>query len=478
MKVLLISPALTAVERYGSDLGKVGPSTEPLGLAYLASAVRNAGHEVVILDCEPLKYSSSDVIKFMKDAAFDVAGISFMTPMYLNAVQLIKKIRKAFPKVIIVVGGAHVTIMPDVTLKENPAIDYAVIGEGEVSFVGLLRTLGRGEDVGAVKGISFRKEGKVVFTPPQEFVKDIDSLDLPARDLLPMEKYCPAPTYYKRLPAYIILSSRGCPYRCTYCSKISGRLYRHHSVGRVMEEVGLLIDKYGAREIIFRDDTFTVDKSFVRQLCAEIIRRKINKKVEWTCMTRVNLVDKSLLQLMRKAGCWGIHFGVESGSQRLLDLIEKDITIEQVKKVFRWTREVGIETKAFFMLGLPTETYEDSIRTIEFAKELDPDWVQFTITIPYPGTKLYDIAKANGTLKSLNWEDYQTWAGWSDKDLVYVPEGRSGKELKYLQKKAMRSFYLRPKVAFRLIFKLRSFGMIKKFFLGGWALVKSAFRRN
>jgi radical SAM superfamily enzyme YgiQ (UPF0313 family) len=472
MKVLLISPALTATERYGSDLGKVGPSTEPLGLAYLAAAVRDAGHSVRILDCEPLQYTASDVVRFMKkQKSLDVVGISFMTPMYLNAVDLIRKIRKTFPDIKIVVGGAHVTIMPAETMKETSEIDFAVVGEGEISFPALLDAVDKKKDLAGVKGVAYRKDGKVIFTAPQDFVKDIDTLPLPARELLPMEKYCPAPTYYKKLPAYIILTSRGCPYRCTYCSKISGRLYRHHSLKRVMEEIDILRTEYGAREIVIRDDTFTVDKNFVREVCNELIRRKLNKKISWTCMTRV-------LKLMKKAGCWGIHFGVESGVQRLLDLIQKDITVEQVRKVFKWTREVGIETKAFFMLGLPTETREDSMQTIEFARELDPDWVQFTITVPYPGTKLYDIAKTSGDLKSLNWEDYQTWAGWSDKDLVYVSEGRTSEELKYLQKYAMRSFYLRPKVMFRMIFKLRSFEIIPKFFFGGLALVKSAFRKK
>ena len=190
-------------------------------------------------------------------------------------------------------------------------------------------------------------------------------------------------------------------------------------------------------------------------------------------MTRVNLVDFELLKLMKKAGCWSIHYGVESGSQRLLDLIEKGITIEQVRNAFRWTKEAGIETKAFFMLGLPSETREESLQTIRFSREIGADWIQVTITVPYPGTKLYETAKKDGTLKSFNWEDYQTWAGWSDKDLVFVPKNRNQKELKELQKLAMRQFYLRPKFIFSQILNIKSLGQLKTYFNGALALISS-----
>jgi len=235
----------------------------------------------------------------------------------------------------------------------------------------------------------------------------------------------------------------------------------------------ILIDEYGAKEIIFRDDTFTIDKNHIKGLCKEIIRQGFHKKIKWTCMTRVNLVTEELLQLMARAGCWSIHYGVESGSQRLLDLIQKDITIEQVKKAFKWTKKAGIEIKAFFMLGLPTETREESLKTIRFTKEIDPDWIQVTITVPYPGTKLYEIAQKDGTLKSLEWENYQTWAGWSDKELAYVPEGRNQEEIKQLQKQAMREFYLRPRFIIKQLKNLTSWNAIKTYANGAYAIATS-----
>jgi radical SAM superfamily enzyme YgiQ (UPF0313 family) len=251
-------------------------------------------------------------------------------------------------------------------------------------------------------------------------------------------------------------------------------MIRYHSVKRIIEEMEELIDKYGAKEIIFRDDTFTVNKKLIADLCNEMLRRGINKKISWMCMTRVNLVDEKLLRLMKKAGCWSIHFGVESGTQRLLDLIQKGITIAQIRTAFRLTRKVGIQTKAFFMLGLPTETVEESLATIRFAREIDPDGVQFTITVPYPGTKLYELAKNDGTLKSFKWEDYQTWAGWTNKHLVYLANNRNEEELKALQKKALIDFYLRPTIIFRLLKNnLRSFSAFQKMLYGGFTLLKN-----
>jgi radical SAM superfamily enzyme YgiQ (UPF0313 family) len=179
---------------------------------------------------------------------------------------------------------------------------------------------------------------------------------------------------------------------------------------------------------------------------------------------------------MSKAGCWSIHFGIESGSQRLLNLIKKDITLEQAKDAVKWARDAKIETKCFFMLGLPTETKEESLQTIAFTKELDPDWIQVTLTVPYPGTELFNIASSDGTLNSMNWENYQTWAGWADKDLVFMPKGRDAQELKELQKRAMREFYMRPKVIFRMLKQLRSKSMLKMYFAGALALVKSKFK--
>ena len=184
-------------------------------------------------------------------------------------------------------------------------------------------------------------------------------------------------------------------------------------------------------------------------------------------------MDKPLLELMRKAGCWEIHYGVETSSQRLLNLIQKDITIEQVKKAFKWTHEAGIAIKAFFMLGLPTETRVDSLNTIKFSKQLNPDWAQFTLTTPYPGTRLYEQAKKIGDLKSFNWENYKSWSGFTQNELPYVTEGRTGEELKELQRKALKEFYLRPKIILKHLVTVKSFASFKNYMSGALTLIKT-----
>ncbi|MFH1972220.1 MAG: radical SAM protein [archaeon] len=470
MKVTLINPGLFAADRYGKALGKMGPTCEPLGLAYLAAAIRDK-HEVSIIDVPAFHYSYEDIIKILKEQKPDIVGLTIMTPWYMKTKEMISIIKENIPNQKIIVGGPHVTVFPEVTLEEDSNIEFAVYGEAEQTFPELLDALEKNLSLKEIKGLIYRENNKIIKNLPRDFVKNIDSISQPARDLLPMDKYRAAPTYYLESPSFLILSSRGCPFNCSYCSKVSGRFYRHHSVERVMEEINLLIDKYKAKELIFRDDTFTVDKTFTEALCNEMIKQGINKKIRWTCMTRVNLVTPDLLKLMKKAGCWSMHYGIESGSQRLLNLIQKGITIQQARDAIKWTNDAGIETKAFFMLGLPSETREESLQTIKFAKEIKADWIQVTITTPYPGTELFELAKADGTLKSTNWKDYQTWAGWANSELVYLPKGRNSEELKALQKQAMRSFYFRPKFILNRIKDLRYKGKFKSYVNGAKALL-------
>ncbi|MBU2633760.1 MAG: B12-binding domain-containing radical SAM protein [Nanoarchaeota archaeon] len=475
MKIVFIQPNLSTSERYGKALGKVGPTCEPLGLTYLAAAIREKRNDIIkIIDAVAFNYSSFDLKKILTKFKPDVVGVMILTPTYLVAKETIELVRELLPYTKILAGGPHVTIFPKQTMEEVSEVDIVVVGEGEVTIVDLLDSFEKKRHLSEVKGILYRKNKKIISTSLREPIKNIDEIPMPARDLLDMKKYKPAPTYYRRLPSYIMLTSRGCPYNCSYCSKIFGSLYRFNSVERILKEMEVLIYKHGAKEIIFRDDTFTINKKHIVNLCNEIIRKGLNKKIKWTCMTRVNLVSRDLLFLMKKAGCWSIHYGIESGSQRLLNLINKQITLKQSRDAIKWAKEASIETKAFFMLGLPTETIEDSLKTLEFTKELEADWIQVTITVPYPGTNLYEIAKKDGTLKSFKWEDYQTWAGWVNKDLVYVPKGRNGEDLKKLQKKAMRDFYLRPKFVFSQLKNL-NLSNFKVYLSGAQALIKSRF---
>lgn len=469
MKVLLVMPSFD--NGYWKKLGKkVGPKSEPLNLVYIATYLNSNGHNARIMDCEAEGLSIDDIKGVLSKEKFDVVGIAMLTLMYSYVKEICAVIKRINPETKVVLGGSHPTIRPVQTLTDIKDADIAIIGEAELTFLDLLNAFENKKLLSKVNGIAYRNTANhIKTTPKRELIQNLDILPIPDRSLLKMNLYRPSVSYYKKLPAHIILSSRGCPYRCVFCSKVFEKTYRIHSTDRVIAEMENLINKFHAKEIVFRDDTFTLKEDWINELCQKIIEKKINKKIRWSCMTRVNLVNPQMLKLMKKAGCWGIHYGVESGVQRLLDVIKKDITVEQIKNAFRWTKGARMETRGFFMLGLPTETKEESQQTIKFAKELNPDWAQFTITTPYPGTELFEEAGKYGKL-SLTWENYQTWGGFSENDVAWVPFGRTSQELKSLQRKALKEFYFRPSVILKKLVQLDNIPIFKKYLLGVFAL--------
>jgi radical SAM superfamily enzyme YgiQ (UPF0313 family) len=244
----------------------------------------------------------------------------------------------------------------------------------------------------------------------------------------------------------------------------------------MIEELKELKRDYNVVQVNFEADTLTLNKRFIRELCEGIVQRGLD--IRWTCESRVDTVDEYLLKIMKDAGCWQISYGVESGSQRLLDLIHKGTKKEKAMETFALTKKLGITIRGFFMLGLPTETAEESIETIEFAKELDPLWAQFTITVPYPGTPMFKQLDSEGKIRHYRWSHYNTWGGWANRHPPFVPEGRTEEELKSLQKKAMRMYYLRPKVLVKFIKSISSISDIMKYVNGFIVLVKTAVEKN
>lgn len=472
MKVLLINPPYSATERYGKDLGKLGPTSEPLGLAYVAASLECAGYHVKIIDAPALRLQTTDLIFIATEEHYDIIGVTMLTPMYGRSIEIIKALKTSIPRQRIVVGGPHPTILPHDTLKENPEIDFAIVGEGEHTMVELLNAIGCGISLDNVKGVVFRQGEEIHFSGHRPYIKNLDEIPLPARHLLPMDSYKITASRSMNAHSYSIIIARGCPFRCAFCSHTFGRTFRHYSVERILEEIEFLKEAYHATELNFEADTLTLNKNFLKDLCQGIIDAGYNKQIRWTCESRVDTVDKDLLTIMREAGCWQISYGVESGSQRLLDLINKDITLEQIEHAFKITKQVGISIRAFFMLGLPTETKKESYQTIAFAKKLDADWSQFTITVPYPGTHLFELAKSDGALLSMDWNNYKTWGGWTNGQVAYVPSGRTPDELKRTQRKALRTFYLRPRIIYRFLKNLRLFNL-KKYFMGAYVLIKS-----
>lgn len=451
MEILFINPPTSQKERYGKlkDIGTLQPS---LGIGYMAAVTEERGHGVKVIDSEAMKYDYRDIRRLIEEFKPDVIGMQTYCTN-LSRCYKVAEIAKELDKDIkIVFGGAQSTLFPEEVIKDKN-VDFIVHGEGERTFIDLLDALIKKDSFKNIKGLVWKNKGKIIKNEPQDLIKDINKLPFPARHLFPMEKYHSSANLRGK-KTLNIMTSRGCPFRCTYCSghRTFGKTHRFNSTEKVIEEINSLIDDYNGDSIQFYDETFTANRKRVIELCDALIEnnKKRKKKIEWSCFTRVNLVDEKLLKKMKEAGCYLIFYGFESGVQRLLDLIKKDITLEQQKKAVELTHKVGIGVWGSFMLALPTETIEESWKTINWAITLDIDYVQFPITTPFPGTELYQICKKNGKILTEDWNHFSEW-----EEVVYVPKGRSVKEIKQTVKQAYRNFYLRPRFILKKTWNLR-----------------------
>lgn len=473
IKVILINPPFLLEERYG-DLKKFGAATEPLGLAYLAANLEKYGYQVSIIDSPVLGFDIKKTVQVVYQEKADLIGITVLTTMYVISKKLAQAIKEQIPQVKIVMGGAHPTALPRETLKDIKEIDFVCVGEGEHTMVLLVEALSNHKSLSVIDGLAFRdKQGQIIVNQPRKPQADLDSLPVPARHLLPMNRYRLTISRIKTqsfCPTLII--ARGCPYNCLFCSHTFGQTFRPHSIKRILSELDELITKYKINQVNFEADTLTINRNYILNLCQAMIDSGLSKKLGWTCTSRVDTVDEEVLRAMKTAGCWEISYGIESGVQRLLDSINKLITIKQIERIISLTKKIGISVRGFFMIGLPSETIAESWQTINFAKKLNPLWAQFTITIPYPGTPMYNQLNNAGKIKNYNWDNYNTWGGWVDKELPFIEEGRSQQELKQLQKQALINFYLRPKAILNLIRHIDSFKTFKKYISGFIVLLK------
>jgi radical SAM superfamily enzyme YgiQ (UPF0313 family) len=368
-------------------------------------------------------------------------------------------VHHVLPRVSVVAGGVHPTVLPEETL-DIPGVDVVVRGEAEPMIADLVRVIASGGDVSAIPGVSIKREDTVVHGPTIPLVEDLDSIPPPSRYLLKNERYRPAPEITMTNPSKIqsLITSRGCPYECIFCSArlLSGRRYRFHSPDRILKEVEHLVEEYDAREVVFLDDNFTVNRKRLVRVCELLREQGLARRLIWACNGRVDEVDHDLLAMMYASGCRLISFGVETGVPRLLDLIKKEITIDQSRNAVRWAKQVGIRVRTTLIIGLPSETADETRATIEFAKSLGADFAKFSLATPYPGTELCQIAEEQGLLTSHDWSRASSMAGFASYEPLFVPEGRTGDEMKRWQRRAMREFYLRPKQIWAVLSQTRS----------------------
>ena len=402
MKVLLIYPLLSRKRAKVDENKQFWP---PLGLAYIAAVLERAGHTVSILDRdivlrkEGLDFEKVDdvTLREIKNFKPDFIGISATTPNMLDVNDVSKMIKRAAPGVPIVIGGPHATALPVETLEESAAIDIAMAGEGEETWIDLVK----GTNLSDVKGIAYRKDGKAVLNEQRGHIADLDSLPFPAHHLLDMEFYLRPSRFTSRnlsLRTTSIFTARGCPYRCSFCAGpivFPGKV-RYHSKERVIAEIDNLVNKYNVEALYFAEDMFLASKKRATELLEEFIRQPWSKRLKWFAQARVNVIDPQILDLMKRAGCVGVEYGFESGSQKILDAMSKVSKVEENMKAALMTRKAGMRFQANIIVGYPGETKEDFADTIKFLEKVKPSNVGFNIFMPLPGTSIYRELKAAG----------------------------------------------------------------------------------
>ncbi len=442
MKVFILYPPISKLERYGSELGNAGGNQIPLGIFYLGAYLRSGGHEVRVIDGEARNLTTDDILAEIEAFGPELMGISSTTVAFHRAVETAGEVKAAFPGLPIVLGGPHVSSNTAHAMS-CPQIDYGIVGEGEETLRDLMAALQTGGSLEEIPGLAYRRGEEVAVNPPRPLISDLDSLPLPAYDLIPdITVYSPPPTNYKKSPVANIITGRGCPNLCTFCDKtVFGNKLRQRSAEDVAGEIELLYRDYGVREIAFVDDTFTYGKKRIYKLF-DILKQK-GIFVYWTCMSRINTVDYDLLKFMKENGCWHISFGIESGSPEILKIIRKEISLKDAEKVIGWCRRLKIRTKGFFMIGHLGETEESLDLTIKTALELPLDDVVASINTPIPGSPQYDMVPDYGELDTTDWAKFNGWRP------VFVPFGLSQERLLAKHRELYRRFYLRPRVLWR-----------------------------
>ncbi len=456
MNITLIYPNISKQERYGSKIGESGGSQQPLGILYLASYLRSNNFSVKLIDAECENLSNEQILNICTSFKTDIYCISTTTVVFSKAISLAEYIKEYTPDIPVVVGGPHISGDPINSMKHT-CFDIGVIGEGEATLLEIANSYRNGKTLDNINGIIYRRNGEIVKNSPRELINNLDDIPLPARDLLPpLVRYLPPPINYKGVPCATIITSRGCPYSCTFCDKNTfGSKYRIRSAENVIEEIKHLIKHYSIKEIAFVDDTFNINNKRLNRLFD--LLRENNIRLPWTCMARINTTSYEQLRAMKEAGCWHISFGIESGNKDIIKLIKKGIDLDYTRQVIRWCKELGIQTKGFFMIGHPGETKETIKDTIDFALSVPLTHIVATINTPLPGSWNYDNVEKFGTMSTIDWSKHNYWIP------VFIPHGLTEE---YLQKKHAelnRRFYFRSSVILRQISGLRRISDAKRF---------------
>lgn len=430
MKVLLINPPDTA-SKY-KFIGLIAP---PLGIGYIAAVLEENDIEVKIIDGSALEMSWEELEKEIHTYSPNIIGITALTPTINQALKTARIAKNTCNDAFVVLGGYHPTFTYNELLK-NDFVDIVTFGEGEYTMLELAKAVENETDLREVKGIATKE----FVTPSRPIIDDLDELPFPARHLLPMDKY---KILNMKLTTGTLISGRGCPHRCSFCSSAAmhGHKLRMRSSENIVDEMEHLLNVHDAEMIAFMDDTFTMNRKRVEEVCAEIKERELD--FYWGCTARADTLYEDLLRKMKDSGCITIFLGVESADQQHLDNLNKRVTIDRIKKTFEITRELDVRTIASAVLGMPGDTRQSIKNTINFVKSLNPTYAVFSLATPYPGTDFYIKASKQNLIKVNDWSKYTLLSP------VLETVDCSLEELKSLQKQAFRDFYLRPSYIIR-----------------------------
>ncbi|MCK4648945.1 B12-binding domain-containing radical SAM protein [bacterium] len=445
MKVLLITPPIKNIiqAELPSALSREIGVFPPLGLMYIASYLRKySDHRVRILDAVAEDLNQTALEQAIRESKPEIIGITAHTNNLVDVLLLTGLIKKIDPKIHINIGGPHARVFPQETLQ-LPGVDSVIPGEGEISFFQLVEALSQKKTLREVPGLIFKKGEKIISGKRPGSPPNLDRLPFPARGLIKSQRY-----YYilgRKSTFTTMVSSRGCPYRCTFCSTPKEN-YRQHSIRSVVQEMEEC-DHLGVEEIHFVDDTFNLSPEWVISLCQEIKQRGL--RIPWSFRGRVDTLTREVLQKLKEANCIRMNLGVETSTDEGLKRLKKGLTIHQIEEVFTWTKEIGIPTVAYFLIGCPHEkSREDILHTFRFAKSLNPDFALFNILTPYPDTELYREGLEKGLFRKDFWREFALQPT-KDFEIKVWEEFFTKRELEKILNSIYRRYYLRFPVILR-----------------------------
>lgn len=466
--VVFVNPPLTLEARYGA-LAQAGATEPPFGLCYMAAVTRRAGYDTHIVDAEAEHLSPAGTAARVLEHRPDYVGLTATTPAIMSAAEVAKELKDLAPRVLTFIGGCHATAIPEETLLSFPAFDLAVVGEGETTVLELLQRLSQDRPVDDVLGLALRREGRVVRTGVRPLIKELDSLPMPAFDLLPdlTRHYGVTTQSVDRFPAVSLITSRGCYAECTFCdTNVTGKTMRAHSAAYVVRMMKDVQQRYGIRCVMFEDDNFLAFRSRLHAM-ADIAR---DEKLEmtWSCTSRVDIADGDTLKKAKRMGCWQVLYGIESGSQRILDFYRKRITPQKASRALAMTKDAGLFTKGFVIVGNPLETAETLDETREFLKGSALDDISITYFTPYPGAEIYETVGRYGAFD-------KDWRKMTCFDIVFVPHGLSSQALESSRKRMFREFYFRTPILAGYLKRIKSWRHLMDLGASGATLAKHVF---